>query len=377
MSAAASPIAAIPAASAIAAIATESVALMQYEDLATQLKMLSQPDLFKAIKLVTAQLEKASKVAAKPTKAKKASKKTANPNKSYDQLKKPRAWVNFVLQYSLQNGWDAFSITQAKKDRETKKVVSEEIIEMPKSECVDGVYYYKGTVDLATGKGKTMITKHAMSLSKIFKSDKPDLYEQFSSKYDEEIGNATATASESEDQSEVEPEAEAKPVVVRKTASQKSREAEEKKAAKEAEKVAAKAAKDAEKATAKAEKEAAKAVKAEVKPKVESKPKAAPAAKAATAATAATAVIKKPVTKAAAKATSDNWVAPDEDGFHDWTWGGKLYFRNSQNHVFTQSADGQCGNWMGLWIPAELRFDMIETPAEYLGEEDSIMTVQP
>ena len=339
---------------------------MQYEDLATQLKMLSQPDLFKAIKLVTAQLEKASKVAAKPTKAKKASKKTANPNKSYDQLKKPRAWVNFVLQYSLQNGWDAFSITQAKKDRETKKVVSEEIIEMPKSECVDGVYYYKGTVDLATGKGKTMITKHAMSLSKIFKSDKPDLYEQFSSKYDEEAGNESAASSASD--AEAEAEAEAKPVVVRKTASQKSREAEEKKAAKEAEKVAAKAAKDAEKATAKAEKEAAKAVKAEVKPKVESKPKAAPAA---------TAVIKKPVTQAAAKATSDNWVAPDEDGFHDWTWGGKLYFRNSQNHVFTQSADGQCGNWMGLWIPAELRFDMIETPAEYLGEEDSIMTVQP
>ena len=380
MSAAATT-AALPAASAVVESDNAApAAVMPVDELAAQLKSLSQSDLFKLQKLLTAQLERVSKVAAKPTKAKKASKKAANPNKSYDQLKKPRAWVNFVLQNALQNGWDAFSITQSKKDKATG-VTETEIIDMPESECVDGVYYYKGTVDPTTAKGKTMITKHAMSLSKIYKADKPELYELFSSTYDEEIGNATATASESEDQSEVEPEAEAKPVIGRKTASQKSREAEEKKAAKEAEKAAAKAAKEAEKAAAKAakeaEKEAAKAVKAEAKPKAESKPKAAPAPPAAAAAAAKpVTAAKKPVTKAAAKKPVDNWVAPDEDGFHDWTWDAKLYFRNSKNHVFTQSADGQCGDWMGRWIPAELRFEMIETPAEYLGEEDS-MTVQP
>lgn len=379
MSAAATT-AALPAASAVVESDNAApAAVMPFDDLAAQLKMLSQSDLFKVIKQVTAQLERVSKVAAKPTKAKKASKKAANPNKSYDQLKKPRAWVNFVLQNALQNGWDAFSITQSKKDKATG-ITETEIIDMPESECVDGVYYYKGTVDPTTAKGKTMITKHAMSLSKIYKADKPELYELFSSTYDEEAGNDAA--SESEGHSEVEPQAEAKPVIVRKTASQKSREAEEKKAAKEAEKAAAKAAKEAEKAAAKAAKEAekgaAKAVKAEAKPKAESKPKAAPAppAAAAAAATKPVTAAKKPVTKAAAKKPVDNWVAPDEDGFHDWTWDAKLYFRNSKNHVFTQSADGQCGDWMGLWIPAELRFEMIETPAEYLGEEDS-MTVQP
>jgi hypothetical protein len=369
-----SAIAAIPAASAVVALESDAP-VMPVDELAAQLKSLSQSDLFKLQKQLTAQLERVSKIAAKPTKAKKASKKAANPNKSYDQLKKPRAWVNFVLQYALQNGWEAFSITQLKRNKDTKKVESEEIIDMPESECVDGVYYYKGSVDPTTGKGKTMITKHAMTLSKVYKTDKPELYEQFSTTYDEEAGNESAAASESESQSEVEPQAEAKPVVVRKTASQKSREAEEKKAAKEAEKAAAKATKEAEKAAAKAakeaEKEAAKAVKAEVKPKAAA-PAPAPAPAAAKPVTAA----KKPVTKKAAAAKVDNWVAPDEDGFHDWTWDAKLYFRNSKNHVFTQTADGQCGDWMGLWIPAELRFEMIETPAEYLGEEDS-MTVQP
>ncbi len=370
--------AALPAASAVIESDNSApAAVMPVDELAAQLKSLSQSDLFKLQKQLTAQLERVSKIAAKPTKAKKASKKAANPNKSYDQLKKPRAWVNFVLQYALQNGWEAFSITQLKRNKDTKKVESEEIIDMPESECVDGVYYYKGSVDPTTGKGKTMITKHAMTLSKVYKTDKPELYEQFSATYDEEAGNESAAASESESHSEVEPQVEAKPVVVRKTASQKSREAEEKKAAKEAEKAAAKAAKEAEKAAAKAakeaEKEAAKAVKAEVKPKAESKPKAAaPTAAAAKPVTAA----KKPVAKKAAAAKVDNWVAPDEEGFHDWTWDGKLYFRNSQNHVFTQTADGQCGDWAGLWIPAELRFEMIETPAEYLNTEDS-MTVQP
>jgi len=358
---AASPIAAIPAASAVAAESdNESVALMPYEDLAAQLKMLSQPDLFKAIKLVTAQLEKASKVAAKPTKAKKASKKAANPNKSYDQLKKPRAWVNFVLQDALQNGWPAFSITQSKTDKATGAKETE-IIDMPESECVDGVYYYKGTVEPTTGKGKTMITKHAMSLSKIYKSDKPDLYEQFSSKYDEEAGNESAAASASD--ADAEAEAEAKPVIVRKTASQKAREAEEKKAAKLAEKEAAKAAKEAEKAAAKAAKEAEKGA----KPKAESKPKAPKEAEPAEKKPAE----KKPVAKgskpvAKASKPADNWVAPDEDGFHDWSYNGKLYFRNFRNHVFTQTTDGQCGDWMGLWIPAELRFEMMQAPAEYL-----------
>lgn len=364
--------AALPAASAV--LESDNAApAMPVDELAAQLKSLSQPDLFKLQKLLTAQLERVSKIAAKPTKAKKASKKAANPNKSYDQLKKPRAWVNFVLQHALQNGWEAFSITQLKRNKDTKKVESEEIIDMPESECVDGVYYYKGSVDPTTGKGKTMITKHAMTLSKVYKNNKPELYEQFSASYDEEAGNESAAASESESHSEVEPEP--KPVVVRKTASQKAREAEEKKAAKEAEKAAAKAAKEAEKAAAKAakeaEKEAAKAVKAEVKPKAESK--VAPAAAAKPAAAAA----KKPVAKKAAAAKVDNWVAPDEEGFHDWTWDNKLYFRNAQNHVFTQTADGQCGEWAGLWIPAELRFEMIETPAEYLDTEEDSMTVQP
>jgi hypothetical protein len=359
--------AAIPAASAVVALESDAP-VMPVDDLIAQMKLLSQPDLFKVMKQLTNVLEKASKDAAKPTKAKKASKKAANPNKSYDQLKKPRAWVNFVLQDALQNGWPAFSITQSKKDKDSGDKI-EEITDMPESECVDGVYYYKGTVDLATGKGKPMITKHAMSLSKIYWSNKDktgtrkDLYDAFEEQYVNDSGNESAAASESESQDEK------KPIVVRKTASQKSREAEEKKAAKLAEKDAAKVAKEAEKAAAKAAKEAAKPA---PKAKAAAAAPAAPEAAAAPAAPAAPAAAPKKKT-VAKKKTVDNWVAPDEDGFHDWTWEGKLYFRNFKNHIFTQTADGQVGDWVGLWIPAELRFDPIEAPAEYLENYENYM----
>ena len=357
--------AAIPAASAVVALEADNVLadVMPVDDLIAQMKLLSQPDLFKVMKQATAQLEKASKVAAKPTKAKKASKKAANPNKSYDQLKKPRAWVNFVLQDALQNGWPAFSITQSKKDKDSGDKI-EEITDMPESECVDGVYYYKGSVDPTTGKGKPMITKHAMSLSKIYWSNKDktgtrkDLYDAFEEQYVNDSGNESAAASESESQDEK------KVVVVRKTASQKSREAEEKKAAKLAEKEAAKAAKEAEKAAAKAAKEAEKAAKPAAKPKAAAP---APAPAPAAAAAAEVAAPKKKTVAAKAKQTKpvDNWVAPDEDGFHDWTWEGKLYFRNHLNHIFT-NVNGEAKEWVGLWIPAELRFDTTaQMPDEY------------
>jgi hypothetical protein len=232
---------------------------------------------------------------------------------------------------------------------------------MPESECVDGVYYYKGSVDPTTGKGKPMITKHAMSLSKIYWSNKDksgtrkELYDAFEEQYVNDSGNESAAASESESQDEK------KPIVVRKTASQKSREAEEKKAAKLAEKDAAKAVKEAEKAAAKAAKEAAKPA---PKAKAAAAAPAAPEAAAAPVAPAAPAAAPKKKT-VAKKKTVDNWVAPDEDGFHDWTWEGKLYFRNHLNHIFT-NVNGEAKEWVGLWIPAELRFDTTaQMPDEY------------
>lgn len=368
MSAAA--IADIPAASAVVDSDNESVAAaMPFDDLVAQLKLLSQADLFKLQKQLTLQLEKATKAAltaaAKPVKA-----KGAKRNSSYKQLEKPRAWIDHVLEYSLQNGWEAFSITQMKKDKKAG-VTTQEITDMPESECVDGVYYYKGTVDPTTGKGKTMITKHAMTLSKIYwsnsekKGTRPELYEAFSQQYDAKLAADAASAPASDAESEQEAP-EPKVLVVRKTASQKSREAEEKKAAKEAEKAAKVAAKEAEKAAKAAAKEAEKAS-VKTAPKSKAAPKVAPAPAPKEESKPPVAEKKKPVPKKAApKKAVDDWVAPDEEGFHDWTWEGKLYFRNAQDHVFSQTADAQCGDWMGQWIRDELRFDMIETPAEYL-----------
>jgi hypothetical protein len=322
------------------------------DELLAQIKLLNPADLAKVARLVTSQFEKFAKAAAKPARAKKEVSKKANP-KRVDQLKKPREWVTFVLQHSLQNGWEAFSIKQTKTDKPTKQKV-EEIIDMPASECVEGVHYYAGTVDPETGKGKPMITKHAMSLSKIYWSNKDqtgtrkDLYDAFEAQFSE--ADIYSAPSEIEEVP--------KPIVVRKTASQKAREAEEAKAAKTAAKEAAKAAK----AEAKAAKDAEKAEVKAVAPKKTTKPASAPAPDAAPApapaASAAAPAKKSVVKKPTAAKKADTFTCEDDGEFHEWTWDGQKYWRDFQGRCFRYKESGiTADDWVGIWIRDELRFD--------------------
>jgi hypothetical protein len=48
---------------------------------------------------------------------------------------------------------------------------------------------------------------------------------------------------------------------------------------------------------------------------------------------------------------------------HPWAYKGKQYLRNSDNEVWLKGADGGCGEWQGIYLPAEDRIDdSVEEP---------------
>ncbi len=370
----------MPTASAIES-KTSAEPVVELDAVLATLKSLEAADLFKVMKQALAAAEKRSTGVAPRGRAAAAAKKAGSMPKGVvpPQLRKPRAWVDFTLQHALQNGWETFTVFQTKKDKETGEKVEEEI-EMPGSILHDGAYVYDGSVTDKTPAGKQLIHKDAMSLSKQRwapkekKGTHPDLYEEFEASYVEEAVEAADDASETSS---------TKKVVVRKTAAEKAAEAEEKKAAKEAEKAEKKASKEAEKEAKKAEKEAEKAAKkaekeaekaakkaekeAAKKPSAKAPVPAAAVKKAVVSATAvkapvkavaAAAPVKAPVKKAVVAAPKkEEWSCPADGMVHPWPYKGKQYLRNSDNEVWVRGADGGCGEWQGVYLPAEDRID--------------------
>ena len=356
----------------------ESPAVEMEAVLAT-LKTLEAADLFKVMKQALAAAEKRSTGTAPRGKAAAAKKAGSMPKGVVPpQLRKPRAWVDFTLQHALENGWEAFTVFQTKKDKITGEKIEEEI-EMPGSILHDGAYVYEGSVTEKTPAGKQLIHKDAMSLSKQRwapkdkKGTHEELYNEFLASYVEE------EAPEADDASET---SSTKKVVVKMTAAEKAAAAEAKKAEKEAEKAAKKAEKEAEKAEKKAEKEAEKAAKkaekeaekaakkaekeATKKPAGKAPVPAAAVKKAAAAPEKATAApvkatataVKAPVKKAAVAAPKkEEWSCPADGMVHPWPYKGKTYLRNSDNEVWLKAADGGCGEWQGVYLPAEDRID--------------------
>ena len=335
------------------------------------LKTLEAADLFKVMKQALVAAEKRSTGVAPRGRAAAAAKKTGSMPKGVvpPQLRKPRAWVDFTLQHALENGWESFTVFQTKKDKETGEKLDEEI-EMPGSILHNGAHVYDGSVTEKTPAGKQLIHKDAMSLSKQHwapkekKGSHPELYEEFEASYVEETvesDDASVTSS-------------TKKVVVRKTAAEKLAETEAKKAAKEAEKEAAKAEKEAlkeakkaakeaekeankenmalEKAVKKAEKEAAK------KPSSKAPVPAAAIKKASPTIVKPAATIKTPVKKVlVAPQPKEVWTCPVDGMVHPWPYKGKQYLRNSDGEVWIRGTDGGCGEWQGVYLPAEDRID--------------------
>ena len=355
------------------------------------LKTLESADLFKVMKQALAAAEKRSTGSAPRGRAA-ATKKTGSMPKGVvpPQLRKPRAWVDFTLQHALENGWEAFTVYQTKKDKDSGEKIEEEI-EMPGSVLHDGAHVYEGSVTDKTPAGRQLIHKDAMSLSKQrwAPKDKKGTHEEL---YNEFLASYVEEASETSDDASV--TSSTKKVVVRKTAAEKAAEAEAKKAEKEAEKAAKKAEKEAEKAAKKAEKEAEKEAKKAEKDaekaakKAEKEAAKKPAAKApvpaaavkaavkapvkatATPVKAAATAVKAPVKKAAVAAPKkEEWSCPADGMVHPWPYKGKTYLRNSDNEVWLRGADGGCGEWQGVYLPAEERIDD-SVPEPVFDEED-------
>jgi hypothetical protein len=366
------------------AVSDDSVSVPAEEvDIAAVLaaaKSLSASELFKVIKECTKEAEKRMKAAEKSTPSKRTSTKKAGSapkGKTPHQLRKNNAWVAFTLKHAQENGWEAFVVNSTHKDKTTGETISEEI-EMPGSVLYEGANIYEDSVTESTPKGRQIIHKEAMSLSKQRKESHPS-WEKFLDTYEEEPASETESVAKSTTSSKV---------TVRKTAAEKAAEKAEKDAAKakeSAEKAAArevakaereakkaveeaakaerkaeretkKAAKDAADAKAKAEKEAAKSTKVKAAPKAVAKAtpvKAAakPVAAPVKAAGGAGAVLKRPVVESI-------WVPPvDEGAVKEWSYKGKVYLRNSDNEVWLKASDGGVGEWKGVYVPSEDRID--------------------
>jgi hypothetical protein len=300
------------------------------------LKTFAAADLFKVTKASLAEAEKRVKSGKLEPKAEKEKKPTPK------QLVKPKEWVNWVLKHAQAHGWESFTV-------ENKK--AGEIIEMAASvQNEAGAYLFP--------EGKKMTLTLAMSLSKQYWAAKEktgshkELYDQFEADY------VTSLASAVEEPAEVV----AKPKMVRKTAVEKAAEKEAAAKKKAAEKEAAAKEKAAEKEAKKAA-APAKAVTAPAKAvAAPAKAVAAPAK-----AVAAPAAGVKPSPKKVAPKVEE-WTCPADGNVYPWPYKGKNFLRNSDHQVWEADAEGGCGDWAGVFLPAEDRID--ESAADPFADEE-------
>jgi hypothetical protein len=276
--------------------ATEAMAYNSIEYIQTALKTLTTSDLFKLIKLATAEAEKQTKTAEKAlakqekalAKQEKTTKKKSTSGQAGGppQLKKPRAWVEYTLTDAIANGWEAFTVRSTHTDKTTGEKIIEEI-EMPASVLYDTpeviAHIFEGSVSEAHPTGKQLKHKDAMSLSKQRKETGHPTYAAFEAQY---IDMPAATGAG--DSSETDASSTSKASSTRRlTAAEKEALAEQKREAKKAAKELEKEEKRREKeelkttilkqleekaAKKKAAKEAEKAAKEEAKKETHSVP---------------------------------------------------------------------------------------------------------
>lgn len=346
---------------------TESVSNM--DQVMATIKTLESADLFKLMKTVVSEVEKKTKQTSKTSSKASTAKKTGSMPKGSipPQLRKPRAWVEYTLQHALENGWEAFTIHQTHKDKETGEK-TEEVIEMPASILHEGAHVFADSVNEKNPTGKQLIHKDAMSLSKQRKKANHPTYAEFEAQYvddsvDDDSKSTTSSTKSSKIVKKTAAEKEAEKEAKKK---EKEAEKEQKKKEKEAEKEAKKAEKEAEKAAKKAEKEAEKAEKASSKSSVTKAPIPAAAVKKTTkedkpVETAKPAPKKKPAAKAD--------EIPADGMVHPWSFEGKQYFRNSDGETWLRAKDGSCGEWAGLYDPSTNKLDTSAPEPEFADEE--------
>ena len=319
------------------------------------------------------------------------------------QLRRPRAWVDFTLKHAQENGWESFTIFQTKNNKETGKKEVEEI-KMEESVFHDGTYIYQNSVNEKNPTGKKMIQKDAMSLSKQRWTAKDStgthksLYEEFLSTYEDEDESAVGSSDaldaldNASDSATASTASTASTAAVTPTKKNKNNENDsvmsvpktpEKSIVKEVPSAPVKVVKVKAKETVKetVKKEVKETVKETVKEEVKEEVKEVKEVKKVKEVKVKEVKVKEvKVKEVKEKAkgkekekekdpeTDTNWVSPEDGNVTSWKFKGKLYLRNSYNHMWEDNNDGELGKWSGVYIPTENRID--ETAEEPLYENE-------
>lgn len=256
----------------------------EFGDAATmkaKLQAMPLADVMKIAKAAMAELERRAKSGA-PKAAKAAG--AAAPKKN-----SVAEWQQFVLNYSLENGWPIF---EYKANRKLDGVMQPVTIEMPASELVDGAYIVPGSVSKKSPAGVQLSISQAMCLAKKYWSSKEnsgereDLWQAFQATQPQEKIVAVAASP--------------RPKMTLAALQQQQLAAE---------------------AAAKALAEATKLKNAAGKPAAKAKP-----------------LVKK--------AVAVKWSCPDDDLMHEFSHGGVQYRRNFAGYIFDTDADK---TYLGKW----------------------------
>lgn len=334
---------------------------------------MSASEMMKIVKAVTSQLDK--KIKSEEKKLAKVSQKASkgNPRKGYrpPQLRKNVAWVEFVLKDALKNGWPEFKVPDGDDE-----------ITMPQSVDSDGAWIYEDSITDETPEGRQIIRKEAMSLSKMYKTSRTDLWQAFEAEFAqipvpddekksvepvEEKPKRVLTLAEKEaERARLKAEKEAKAAADKAAAKvEKQRLKDELKAKQDAIKAKAKADALAAKAALSVPKKAVKKSTTPVKADNVTVDLAASASSSSsssstkstplpTVAVMPKLTLKKKVTPAASAVPE--WSCPNDDGVYPWSFKGRNYLRNFQNEVWL-SNNGSLGEWVGVYSPETKSID--------------------
>ena len=257
-----------------------------------KLQAMPLADLMKIAKAAMVELERRAKSGA--PKAAKAGGAAAPKKNSVAE------WQQFVLQYSLENGWPSF---EYKANRKLDGVMTPVVIEMPASELEDGAYIVPGSVSKKSPAGVQLSISQAMCLAKKYWSSKENAGER------EDLWQAFQATQPQEKIVAVSP---ARPKMTLAALQQQQLAAE---------------------AAAKALAEAAKAKNAAAKPSPKAKPL---------------------VKKAAAMAAVPKWSCPNDGMMHEFSHGGVQYRRNFDGYIFGMDEDA---TYLGKWNEAKSCLD--------------------
>lgn len=307
---------------------------------------MSSVDLIAQMKKMMAALEKKEKKLVKEVAKAEEKKVKAAPAKGVMpvQLAKNSAWVKFVLEHMTVNGWEPFTHSERCGSGMAD-------VEYPESELVPArdaegdelvdengqpIYEY-----VFAELGGVPTHGHAMTVSKLYKKTKPELYTEFEAGWEEPEKPSSSSSSSG----------------ARVTLTYAERKAlkAESDAKKEAEKAERKATREADRAAKAAKKEADAVVKAAEKAAKAGKavPKAAvvravvPAAKA----VAKPAVAAKPAVlrmRPVAKPVLTMPDFPDDGVLRPWTWDGVTYDVLHGGFVYEARKGDQIGAWVGM-----------------------------